>query len=66
MIFKEDAYLEVFPPQKAEVKQVSDADTEMVEDIKEENTTSISDDTIEVEAPEGEADSGNTGNDTVV
>lgn len=65
MIFKEDAYLEVFPPQKAEVKQVSDADTEMVEDVKEE-TTSIVDDTIEVEAPEGEADSGNTGNDTVV
>lgn len=66
MIFKEDAYLEVFPPQKAEVKQVSDADTEMVEDIEEKETTSISDDTIEVEAPEGEADSGNTGNDTVV
>lgn len=66
MIFKEDAYLEVFPPQKAEAKQVSDADTEMVEDVKEENTPSISDDTIEVEAPEGEADSGNTGNDTVV
>lgn len=66
MIFKEDAYLEVFPPQKAEVKQVSDADTEMVEDIEEKETTSVSDDTIEVEAPEGEADSGNTGNDTVV
>lgn len=66
MIFKEDAYLEVFPPQKAEVKQVSDADTEMVEDIEEKETTSVADDTIEVEAPEGEADSGNTGNDTVV
>lgn len=66
MIFKEDAYLEVFPPQKAEVKQVSDADTQMVEDIEEKETTSVSDDTIEVEAPEGEADSGNTGNDTVV
>lgn len=66
MIFKEDAYLEVFPLQKAEVKQVSDADTEMVEDIEEKETTSVSDDTIEVEAPEGEADSGNTGNDTVV
>ena len=65
MIFKEDAYLEVFPPQKAEFKQVSDADTEMVEDVKEE-TTSIADDTIEVEAPEGEAEIGNTGNDTVV
>lgn len=66
MIFKEDAYLEVFPPQKTEVKQVSDADTEMVEDVKEEDKTSIADDTIEVEAPEGEAESGNTGNDTVV
>ena len=65
MIFKEDAYLEVFPPQKAEFKQVSDADTEMVEDVKE-DTPSIADDTIEVEAPEGEAESGNTGNDTVV
>lgn len=66
MIFKEDAYLEVFPPQKTEFKQVSDADTEMVEDVKEEDKTSIADDTIEVEAPEGEAESGNTGNDTVV
>lgn len=66
MIFKEDAYLEVFPLQKAEVKQVSDADTEMVEEVKEENTSSITDDTIEVEAPEGEDESGTTGNDTVV
>lgn len=66
MIFKEDAYLEVFPPQKAEVKQVSDADTEMVEEVKEENETSITDDTIEVEASEGEAESGIAGNDTVV
>lgn len=66
MIFKEDAYLEVFPLQKAEVKQVSDADTEMVEEIDEKEKASISDDTIEVEAPEGEVESGTAGNDTTV
>ena len=66
MIFKEDAYLEVFPPQKAEVKQVSDADTEMVSDVEATDEVTSNDDTIEVEAPEGEAEIGNTGNDTVV
>lgn len=66
MIFKEDAYLEVFPPQKVEVKQVSDADTEMVEEVEENENPSITDDTIEVEAPEGEAGNGTAGNDTVV
>lgn len=66
MIFKEDAYLEVFPPQKADVKQVSDADTEMISDAEVLDEGAADDDTIEVEAPEGEDDSGNTRNDTAV
>ena len=65
MVFNEDAYLEVFPIQKAEVKQVSDADTEMVSDAEVTDEVAADDDTIEVDAPEG-AENGTTGNDTVV
>lgn len=67
MVYKEDAYLEVFPRQKTvEDKHVSDEDTEMVSDAEVVEEATADDDTIEVDPASEGTENGNTGNDTVV